>query len=49
MEQNIKAKVEQITQRDYEVPYWDNFDQTLSERNSYASANISSTRTSVFS
>ena len=49
MEQNIKAKVEQITQRDYEVPYWDDFDQTLSERNSYASTNISSTRASVFS
>ena len=47
-EQNIKAKVEQITQRTYEVPYWDNMDQTLSERNSYASTNLSSTRASIF-
>ena len=48
-EKNIKAKVEQITQRTYEVPYWDNFDQTLSERNTFTSSNISSTLASVFS
>lgn len=47
-EQNIKAKVEQITQRTYEVPYWDNFDQTLSEWNSYASTKLSSTRSNIF-
>ena len=47
-EQNIKAKVEQITQRTYEVPYWDNLDQTLSDWNSYASTKISSTRANVF-
>jgi hypothetical protein len=32
-ESSIKAKVEQITQRTYEVPYWDNFDKTFDERN----------------
>ncbi len=32
-EASIKAKVEQMTQRDYEIPFWDNLDQTLSDRN----------------
>ncbi|MCK9466717.1 MAG: FG-GAP-like repeat-containing protein [Candidatus Absconditabacterales bacterium] len=39
-ESAIKAKVEQITQRTYEVPYWDNFDQTLEQRKSESSGKI---------
>jgi len=31
-EASIKAKVEQMTQRTYKVPFWDNLDQTLAER-----------------
>lgn len=31
-EDSIKAKIEQMSQRTYEVPYWDNLDQTLAER-----------------
>jgi len=29
-----------MTQRTYEVPYWDNMDQTLSERNINAKTKI---------
>ncbi len=39
-EDSIKAKIEQMTQRTYEVPYWDNLDQTLSERNTDWKAKI---------
>ncbi len=41
-ENSIKAKIEQITQRTYEVPYWDNLDQTLSEQNNQSSSKIPS-------
>jgi hypothetical protein len=29
-ETSVKAKIEQLSQRTYEVPYWDTMDQTLS-------------------
>ena len=41
-EKSIKAKVEQITQRTYEVPLFDNFDLTLSDRNASISAKLPS-------
>ena len=47
-EQAIKAKVEQMTQRDYEVAYWDHFDQTLADWNSTISANMPSALTQIF-
>ena len=40
MEQSVKAKVEQITQRTYEVPYWDNLDKTLSDLNTKTTASM---------
>lgn len=39
-ESAIKAKVEQITQRTYEVPYWDNFDKTMEQRKSESKSKI---------
>lgn len=47
-ESSIKAKVEQITQRDYEVPYWDNLDQTLSDWNKTATASMPSVLANIF-
>lgn len=48
-EGSIKAKVEQITQRDYEVFYVDNFDQTLADWNNALSVNMWSAFGSIFS
>lgn len=39
-EYSIKAKIEQMSQRTYEVPYWDNIDQTLSKRTEKAKTKI---------
>ncbi len=47
-EASIKAKVEQMTQRDYEVAYWDQFDQTLSDWNSTISAGMPSILANMF-
>ena len=47
-ESSIKAKVEQITQRDYEVAYWDNFDQTLSDWNKTITPGMSSVLANIF-
>ena len=48
-EQAVKAKVEQITQRDYEVKFRDNFDQTVSSRNNTLSTDMSSSMAKIFS
>lgn len=48
-EQAVKAKVEQITQRDYEVKLRDNFDQTVSSRNNTLSTDMSPSMARIFS
>jgi hypothetical protein len=39
-EKSIKARVEQMTQRTYEIPYWDNMDKTLEQRKSRSTSKI---------
>jgi hypothetical protein len=40
--------VEQITERDYEVPFWDNIDLTMSDWNLNASANLPGALSRIF-
>lgn len=47
-ENSIKAKVEQITQRDYELPFRDNLDLTSSEWNKTTAAKMPDALASVF-
>jgi len=47
-EDSIKAKIEQMTQRKYEVPYRDNIDQTLAEWNQNAKTKIPQWITNIF-
>ena len=47
-ENSIKAKVEQITERDYEIPYWDNNDLTFSDWNLNVAATMPDALASVF-
>ena len=47
-ENSIKAKVEQITQRDYEIPFRDNLDLTSSDWNIVKNAEIPSALATVF-
>jgi hypothetical protein len=47
-EDSIKAKVEQMTQRTYEVPYWDTIDQTFSSRNKSSNSKLPDWLTNTF-
>lgn len=47
-ENSIKAKVEQITQRDYEIPFRDNMDLTSSDWNANIAAKMPTALASVF-
>ena len=47
-ETSIKAKVEEITERDYEVPFWDYIDLTLSDWNLNASAKLPGALSRIF-
>ncbi len=47
-EESIKAKIEQMTQRTYEVPYRDNMDQTLSDWNNTSKNKIPEWVTNIF-